>query len=307
MAGLADLFKQLPAFKWHDCCFPVMEMRLSVTQDLAEHKYWGQDGAKVEATGRQALVIDAKIPFRNGIYPGQSEKWDPMPLYPVGFRAFLMRMAERKTKTLVFPELGPLRCKPRACNVQWSGARQDGVDVDASWIETFDENHTYKVPAVDAYVEGATLDDAMSNPYLKGLAPDLPEHVPDLGDTMRSIAAVGDQVSVLQKRVAGKIDNVAYRLDAISDSMQAARSALTWPIDRACNRLADALTRLKQEVVASGKTLVVFTVANDIAISALVPKAGGDLAALLRLNPQYARTGIVRAGRSVKYFAQKNT
>lgn len=307
MAGIGDLFKQLLPFTWADCSFPVLEMRLSITQDLAEHKYWGQDGAKLEATGRQALVFDAKIPFRNGIFPGRGEAWDPFPLYPTGFRAFLARMAERKTRTLGHPELGPIKCKPRSCVVQWQGGRQDGVDVDASWVETYDEAQEYQLPTIEAIVAAGTLDDALKSDQLKKLAPKLPKFDPTLADTVRAISALGDRVSIMEKRAAGRIDNLAYQANTISDSMEGARNALTWPVDRAAVRLADALTRLKQEIVASGKTLVLLTVTTDLALTALVPQAGGDLGALLRLNPRYARTGIVRAGQVLKYFGEKNT
>lgn len=307
MAGIADLFKQLLPFKWDDCSFPVTEMRISVTQDLAEHKYWGQDGSKVEATGRQALVFSAKIPFRNGIYAGAGEKWDPFPLYPNGMRLFLARMADRKTKTLQHPDLGPVKCKPRSCSVQWSGARQDGVDVDAEWIETFDENQKFEVAQISPVVDATDIDKALSSAELRKLAPKLPHYPPDLADLVRGIAAFGDQISILQKRVNGRIDNLAYQVETISDSMQAARNALTWPVDRACYRLADAITRLRQEVVASGKSLVLYTVPAEITLAALVPVCGGDLNAIIRLNPHLARTGIVRARRVVKYFAQKNT
>ena len=95
------LFEQLNACSWRDIPFPISSMKVTVSQDLVQHKYWGVDGASVEATGRAPLEIEAVIPFVNGIVPGKGEKWGV--LYPTQFRSFLKAFVDKKTGTLVHP------------------------------------------------------------------------------------------------------------------------------------------------------------------------------------------------------------
>ncbi len=308
--SIEQMFKELLPFKWAFCSFPVSEMSIDLSQDIAEHKYWGKDGARLEATGRAPLVFTAKIPFRNGIFPGRGEQWAPSILYPDGYRAFLSAMADRTTRELQHPELGVIKCKPVSCKTNWSGGRRDGVDVDATWKETTEDGEESAIerdsPAT-GYVEAGELDGHLSSAELRKLAPKMPAYTPDLADTMRSIASFGDTISVFQKRATGRIDSLAYKVDRIAESMEGARNALTWPVDLAAMRLADSLTRLRKELVASGRALVLYTVPVASTLGAIAPQLGVPIEELLRLNPHLGRSLTVRGGRVVKYFAKKNT
>ena len=48
---MVDEFEQLLPFKWRDVELPVTHVKLSLAHDLVEHKYWGVDSGRVEATG----------------------------------------------------------------------------------------------------------------------------------------------------------------------------------------------------------------------------------------------------------------
>lgn len=306
--AISDLFKRLPPFKFGDMSFPISEMKLSLTHAIAEHKYWATDGANLEATGREALVIEAKIPFRNTIAAGPTEKWTHTPLYPLGLRHFLELAADRKTKPLQHPELGLFQAKLKTCHVMWSGAKQDGVDADVTFFEhTEADVELYSPPAADGVVAMVDLDNAMSNAELKKLAPKLPHYPPDFASTMRGIQALADSVTLLEKRVEGKIENLAYRVNNIADAMESARNALTWPVDRACMRAADSLIRLKKELGATGRVLVVYVAPVTATLASFCPATGTSVDELLKLNPHLARDGVVRAGRVIKYFGEKTT
>lgn len=305
MAGIRDIFKQLRPFQWGDASFPVTEMKITLAHDLAEHKYWGQDGAKVEATGRQPLQFEATIPFHNGIFPGKGEAWDPRPLYPNGYRTFLLRMSERATNTLQHPELGPIKCKAKSCTTVWSGATQGGVTVQASWVETIDDALEFDIPEITGVEAAGDLDNLLEDEgyaRLKALVPQLPTFTPDFAATMRGITGKIDKVSLLQKRVAGKIDNVAHQMEQFTDSIESSRKAITWPLGQSTNRLASALVRLKEELVASGKTLILVTVTTPMTLARLCAGQKKAVDDILRLNPHLARTVVIPVGTVVKSF-----
>ncbi len=323
------LFAQLNAFEWRSSGasppvqFPCTSMHVELMHDLAEHKFWGVDGARIEATGRAPFVFTASIPFRNGIVPGKSEKWGI--LYPTAYREFLKATADRATGTLVHPELGELLCKVKQVSTQWDAHRRDGCDVTATWIETLPPDAFEISVSTDSpigTVELSALDLDASIRTVSPALPELPKYQPDFAATMRSIAAVGDQIALNSQRRAGQVDAVMYRINAIEDSVTRviarepttvaeivkpdttarARSALAWPIRLSVTRMRNDLHDVRLRLLADGRPITHYTVPASVTLAGLVPATGAKVADLMALNPHLMSNPVIPAGTVIRLY-----
>lgn len=300
---MAELFAQLLPFKWRDVELPITKMRVSLAHDLVEHKYWRVDGARVEATGLAPLRFSASVPFINGIVPGKGEGWKS--LYPTQLRAFLAAFAKRDTGVLQHPEFGEIACKAERLDIDWSGDRRGGCEVEASWVETQDTDGivTFRAnPITDLGVYAKDLD--ASTDDLRKLAPDLPQYQETFDDFARGLSAIFDQVGLLSYRGAGKISAFIYRVDAFQDSVNRARSAMTWPATQAIERIKAAAFDLRENLLAIGRDIVFYTVPGDSTIAGVAATLSDTtLVDLVKLNPTLMSSPVVRRGTVVRYYA----
>jgi hypothetical protein len=210
---MAGEFEQLLPFKWRDLHLPIFKVGLSLAHDLVEHKYWGVNGARVEATGVAPIRISAVIPIANSIYPGKTEKWQAGSLYPDMLRKFIVEFAKKETGYVQHPEFGEIACKPERMEFELVGERQDSTQISASWVETLDDDVVTKInlrsPVLD--LDQAAADLAASRASLKKLVPQLPEFQESLESLGRKLTSVVDQVAVLQYRGAGILNRIIYQ------------------------------------------------------------------------------------------------
>lgn len=299
-----DAFEQLLEFKWRDVSFPCTSFDLTLRHDLAIHKYPDVDGANVEATGRDALSFTATIPFTNGIVPGKAERWGV--LYPTQWRAFLKAFADRSTGVLQHPDLGLISCKPVELRATTSAERRGGTDVEATWIETEDApTDTESLFAGDSPITTAEIGaldlDASLGPA-REVFPSLPTYDVSFEEFMRSVTSATDQVSLLSKRVAGKVDSITYRLNTLSASVDAARSPLLWPLRQSIERMRGSIPDVKKALGDSGKTLAFYTVPQDTTIAGLCVDTGAKVGDIVRLNRELLRSPVVKGGTVVRYY-----
>lgn len=289
--------------------FPIVSMRVRLRQDLAEHRFWGKDGARVEATGRSPLHVSARIPFRNGIVPGKSESWGV--LYPTAFRQFLLAMSDRATGTLVHPELGEIRVKPEEVSFDHTADRRDGVDVDASWVETVDDdldavNLYDESPVATATIAATDLDAQLGK--LSPPPPSLPAFEPNLGDLMRSIQGVGDQFALSRSKASAKVASLLYRADAIRDSVARAASltpgerALRWTVVQATERIKSDIRASVDAVVGDGRTVKLYTVPKSTTFAGVVKDVGGRFSDIARLNAPLLGRPVIERGTVVRHY-----
>lgn len=300
---MAELFEQLLPFKWRDVELPITKMRVSLAHDLVEHKYWRVDGARVEATGLAPLRFSASIPFINGIVPGKGEGWKS--LYPTQLRAFLAAFAKRETGVLQHPEFGEIACKAERLDIDWSGDRRGGCEVEASWVETQEVEGLFlikKDPIAELGVYAQDLDASTAD--LRKLAPTLPEYETTFADFARGLAAIFDQVGLLSYRGAGQISAFIYRVDAFQDSVNRARSALTWPATQAIERIKAAAFGLRENLLAVGRDIVFYTVPGDTTLAGIAAVLSDtSLVDLVKLNPALMASPLVRRGTVVRYYS----
>lgn len=235
------LFEQLLPCTWRGIFFPVSSMKVSFSQDVVEHKYWGVDAADVESTGRAPMQIEATIPFVNGIVPGKGEKWGV--LYPTEFRKFVQAFADRTTGDLQHPELGFITCKAVSIDFSHDAQTRDGVMVTARWVETiaeqskdFDPDHT-PIQAADI----AALDLDASSADILGLAPEAAFPEESFESLVNKATGFVDSITTTATLLANKPAQVRYRIQTFQDSVERLKNVLTWGATESCERIKSAM------------------------------------------------------------------
>ena len=234
------LFDGLLPCIWRDVPFPVTSMRVSLAQDLVEHKYWGRDGANVEATGRAPLQFEAVIPFVNGIVPGKGEQWTAF-LYPDGFRKFLDAFADRKTGVLQHPALGEITCKPQSLDFAHDAQMRAGVEVTARWVETVLPNDDGRVGVGDSPVDPAFRAGNLDAQLARAPIKDLPQFDETFEDAANRLAGVFDTAASRFKQLVNKPNQILYRIKRVQNSVERAKNALMWPITDSYERLKEVI------------------------------------------------------------------
>lgn len=299
---MANEFDQLLPCKWRDIEFPIRSVDFSFEQDLVEHKYYGIDGARVEATGRGPMHITVVVPLTNGIVPGKNEKWGV--LYPDAFRTLARACADRKVGVFQHPEFDEITCRVKSFSTKHDGDQRDGVDVTITFVETVIDNDTSEVAIGDSPVadaELAALDLDASDADLLALVPDRYELPYTLTDFVNSLTAISDQFSIQTSLALGKIDGAVYHLKRLETSVSAAGNAKTWPVIDAINKARSAVQWVKEHPPA-GLPVLTWTVGEDISLAALIGEIpGARLADVIKLNPGIMKNAIVRKNTRVRY------
>lgn len=305
---MAVEYEDLLPFKWRDDGYPCSRIRLSLAHDLVEHKYWGVDGARVEATGVAPVRISADIPFNNNVFPAKSETWRAGELYPTALRKFIVDFAKKTAGLLQHPEFGRIACKPERLEFEMTPDRRDGPMLQASWVETLDDDVITEIVTrpINLELEAASLDASMAD--IKKLVPGMPEYEEDFEDFARSIQAIGDQVTLLSQREAGKIDRIRYRADQVQASIERAKSALTWPATQKVERIKAATNNIRQTLLqARGRDLQIYTVPAETTLAGVMTAlpASTKLAELIKLNPDLVAEPVVPVGTRVRHYVER--
>ena len=304
-----NVLDQLREYKWKGIAFPVSKTHVTLAHDLVEHRFWSQDGANVEATGRAPLVISATIHFRNNLARGRQETWGF--LYPTAFRNFFAASAERTTGTLEHPEFGPISCKLKSATISHDAQRRDGADVEASWVETREAENdrasfTSPSPAVAAVAAAIDLDANISNYTLAPPIPKTVTFVSGFAPMIRSITSIGDQVSLLSRQIGGQFAAINYKLNAMESFLMSTKSALVSPMLQSINRLRHATNGLQQKLLQKQREtrLYVCPVIKTLA-SLVIDLEGNTVNDLIKLNPSLVGFATVPARTPVRYYAPK--
>lgn len=300
---------------WRGISFPTTEFKQSLRQDHAQHKFPDRDGAHIEATGRDPIVFTAHVPFYNTIAPGKNESWDA-DMYPTRWRRFLIACADRTVGILVHPELGQIKCKVETCDTRWSAGTRGGVDVDVTWIESLEygtdinANFTNDSPTASAEIAALDLDTQVFD--LTEAKSEIPTETfkTSFGESLRQIKGIADQATLFNQRVAGQVDSMAYRVEALSDAIGGAKTSVkNWPVLNSIERMKSSLVDLKKQILTTGKPVALYTVVKESTLAAIANAvavyAGRsvDVGEILILNPALAQRPTVQPGIVVRYYA----
>lgn len=319
---MAGEFTKLLPFTWRGMHLPILKVGLSLAHDLVEHKYWGVNGGRVEATGVAPIRISAVIPIANSIYPAANEKWEAGALYPGALRKFIIEFSKRETGYVQHPEFGEVACKPERMSFELTGERQDSTEIQASWVETLDDELAHKLkltdPALD--LDQAASDLNASHANLKALIPELPEFKEDIESLGRKVTAVVDTVSILSYRSAGLVNRIIYQAHRLEVSIKRAASnqmgqitplrpfssivkqhALTWPAIEALQKIKAGAFAMRRKLLAPNG-LGIYVVPAQTTVAGLVAALPNvSVSDLIRLNPRLARGPVVPRSLFVRY------
>ena len=299
---MANEFDQLQPCKWRDVEFPTRSVEFSFQQDLVEHKYFGVDGARVEATGRDPINITVTIPLFNGVVPGKNERWGV--LYPDAFLTLLRACADRSVGVFQHPELGKINCRVRSAQTRHDGQQRDGVELVVSFVETVLEGEQSTVAQEKspvAVAELAALDLDANSDSLLALVPEAYQMPFSLNDFIDSLTAVSDQFSIQSNLAVGKLDAALYHLGRLEDSVSRAKSAATWPVLDALQRIKSAV-RWIQDHPPAPLPVLTYEVGEDVSLGALVGEIpGAQFGDIIKLNPGIMSQAAVPKGTLVRY------
>jgi hypothetical protein len=303
----SDELTRLLGCSWKGISFPLVSLSTHITHDLAIHKYPAKDGARVEHTGRAPITLTGKIPFRNNIFPGVGETWEPGKLYPEHCQRFLRVALQGSTGDFVHPFLGTLRMKLQSCEADLTAERRDGEDYSVSWIETNEDGDT-----ISSLVNGeARFSSALKTAQdldtdLAALNPPIlppAERTISFEQLLRSIQGVTDTQALIVKRGLGVLDRISYRCNKVLDSARAANDVNRAAIISLTERMrSDAIT-LKKEIAKLTATVKLYRVPKDITLPLLASELQTTALDLARLNPPLAARFVVKRDTIVRYHA----
>lgn len=305
-----QLFEALLGLSWRDIGIPYAEIATEVRQDLVIHKFADRNGAHVEGTGRHPLQFTARVPFLNGIDAGSNESWQ-RPLYPFVRDNLLRAVLQVGSGPLQHPELGTITCKCEVMRWFLRAEVRSGVWAELVWIESddtgleLDANLSAPSPLAEMQASAADLD-----AYMTDLAPPLPSvangglptFTSSFEDDVFAVRGVVDTPTLLQKQYAGRLDNLIYQASALQYSMQQAKSALTWPVVAACERMKAACNDQKATQLTTGRRIGIFEVQKDSTLAQVATSIAASVADIMLLNPAYLASPIVRKHTQVRYY-----
>jgi hypothetical protein len=301
----ADILRQLLDLRWRNVSVPYTTMTMEFRHDLVEHKTPDQDGAHVEATGRAPIQFTAQLPFLNNIKAAPNEQWGGHVLYPDVFRDFERAMEDKSSGELQHPEFGIILCRPVHFKMSLAPAPRDGCWVEASWIETLSPTEqkadtTKPSPVTGAIAHALELDEQLAKPSVP--LPKRDEFKPTFEDDIRALQAVTDRISVMQRKYVGKIDQIAYRLRALSESIDRASTPLSHPLRQSAERMQTSLVALKDSLLRDGRKVRYYIVRQEMTLAAIALVLHKSVGELLDLNPELARKPTVPELTVVKYY-----
>lgn len=302
---MTDALEQLFAFKWRQVEIPISKTRMTIAHDLVEHKYWRVDGARVEDTGLAPIRIHATIPLQNGIIPGASERWSNV--YPTLMRALVRSFSAREKGPLGHPEFGNIACQAEHLEIDWDAMKRGGCDAEASWVQTNDDDAALigGEPSPVADMTSAASDfDSFSD--AKALVPEMPVYFDTFESLMNRVAGAFDQAAILAGKPQALLNRITYRAQQVQDSAERAKSALTWPMIDAAEKMKASSDGLRRQLVEAKREIGLYRVPAETTLAGVqlqIPES--SLTDLIRLNPALMRDPSVPKGSIVRFFGKR--
>lgn len=314
--GNADQLNHLLPFSWKGIQFPVTNVVIDGTRDLAQHKYPNRDGARVEDMGRNPLIIKATGIFVNTIEPAANEKWPAGGLYPQVYGQLLSLYLDPtegpKTGTLVHPNIGNINCKLQSMVSSMDATFRGGELVNFVWVETINDDKidqtldSLKSQLANATATASQLDNSingLTNPDPKTLFPFLTPQAPGLLDSMNQIKAIIDTSSLIAQSGLGTVNSIIYKCNQITNSIQRANDTALAVINGLTFQLRAQLIELRKSLlVQTERTVGIFAVRIPMTLNAFAQQSGSDINDLMKLNPGLLKSPTIPAGVVIRFY-----
>jgi DNA circularisation protein N-terminus len=302
-----DLYALLPNVSWRGIPFPVESLENDLSQMHVEHYFVYKDGCHIEATGRNALVFQARIPFHNGIIPGPGESWNGQILYPDLFRKFLAACIDRTSGELRHPDFGAVQCKAR--NVKWryaGGMGRDGATIDVSWHETTDNGDnlakaTSEASPIAAAIAAADAIDANLAVKRESKAPADKTFMQSLGDSLGKRFSFGDSTRAYNDGT-GSLGDIKRNNDNLASGLDAKNDVNDWRLRQSSEDLRAATFSLSANPNTDAtQSIQGHTTENPTTVPLLAVKLNTSTQSLISLNPSLATQSRVPSGTKVLF------
>lgn len=294
----ADALSTLQFPSWRGISFPLTSLENGFTQEHVEHKFIYREGMHIETTGRNGLNFLGRIPFNNGVNPGDFEPWAGQVLFPTLFKKFLNACLDGSAGEFLHPDFGPLTCKARDIQWRYVSNLRDGAEITVRWYETIDDPDNAETLTAGKDPNAAAVRTAsLLDGQLESVGP-----LPELSNDKSSFT---DLVSDYQSgdgtigAISSKLENTSSALDRLDD-------VAYWPLRQATDDMRSALIDLGNGPGASNGTLASrqtrsYTVPVGTSLASIGVRLGVRTDSLVRMNPSLARDPYVRAGTRLRY------
>jgi len=312
-SDVSDMVKSLLPVRWDDIYFPVTELTTDVAQAVIEHKYPNRDSARLEAMGREPLIIKCKAVFVNTIVPGPTDNWKQGDLYPYTYIKLLLSSFSGDTKKLQHPVIGEINCKMISFNPVIDAKFRGGELVNITWKETIVGDLDSTLQSLESRVASAKHNAAALDNMMPDLIPSpadlaIPVYKDSLldlinkletyvsfplkfaGQIIGTVASLEGRCQIIISKIKsnyqttwGQANQLAYKLKADSKWF---RDAAKWASGNSVS------SRITATFITDRRT--VFT-----NLCARLQNTYSDLSAL---NPELAKMVSIPVGTSVQYY-----
>jgi prophage DNA circulation protein len=294
-----DVLSQLLEASWRGIPFPTLGVESSFAHNIVAHKRVDRNGKRVENTGFDGGSFTVRIPFINSLAKGPSETWRD--LYPDTYRKVLAALEDRSTGDFIHPDYGLRRCKVATFGATLDPDYRGGPIVNVALIETVDdgdavalgETSVIPIAAAAAVTLDAKLGALYPSPY-----PKLTDKGQSLGEFVKAIGAIGDQVDLAAQQIEGKINRVIAGVDKLKTEFSS-----DGPFADAADRLISSLHAYKRLALVLAKGTKVHITAKATTCAVLSVRLRNKASDLLALNPALAKALVVPAQTLVRYYA----
>ncbi len=296
---MSDILRQLRPASWREISFPVISRDFGFQHEQSEYRYLFRDEQLVESLGRKNPTYRYTIPFREDIARGP---W--VNLFTVVYPQFFAACQDRTRGPLVDPIHGGVPVKCSALGDVVTLGKRDGIDVEVDFIHAPADAETATIGPQLRGIEGARgMAGALDREIQKIVFPlDLPPE-PTISP-LDAVSAVTSQIDVGVNRVSAAFGDAAFKIEKATASIKRLKDPTTQPVLQQAARLRNSLLEFEETVDPIGaRPLRRITNTVDRPISALASLLGMGTRELVRLNPVLARSPLVRAGTSLRIFA----
>jgi hypothetical protein len=173
---------------------------------------------------------------------------------------------------------------------------------------------------VSATAAAQTLDEAIAD-YARPLSPaqPFPERAfasikfapPGLtqtsfGELVNNIVGIFDQVSLQQQRVLGRINEVMYRLDVLSEAVERTKDVKTWPIRKGIENLRVAMHDLRSRPFGRGGQIGTYIVERSMTAAQICVLLNNTAEEFGELNNNNIGSGPVQyRGTIIRYYIRE--
>jgi prophage DNA circulation protein len=281
--------------------FPVEAVEIRGSHDLVQHKKPNVNGAKVEGTGRNPYTFHVKAIFLNGVTRANGESWNK--LFPETYNQVFFQLSLNDAIDFVHPTMGTFRVKPVAFQSTTSSQIRNGqlLDFDLLEVNAAESDNIIFLSSINnAQAACSAMDKIFKNPPAGLTNPGI-----NFYDTLHQIQRAFDQTSLFIQKANGLITNFIYRLNLVAQSAARLKSTSTAIIQQNINRIKDGLYTLQRIGKSTQTLLSSYTVPVRMTLGNIVMTIGANLEDVIKLNPDAAKSTIVRAGTRILYPTPK--